>query len=319
MQIGLKSLSINGTNRIVTPTATTLASLEPYRTSATSFGDVPWGPYSWVESGSKTQDMDINIPSGTAPGPGWPVIMYFHPNGSTKDIVFSEHVALKADALAKGFAFISSEFRHPYVNVSLGAPHTDAGLAIQFARSLAAALNLDTSNFFGVTQSRGTLALWQALQADRANPGGPTWASRQSSLLKGIWSYQGQTTYSTTQMANLFIIPGDRTAFLTANPDDVRFGSALDSVAAASAWAPHLVMLHRDTYHVGLVPAASFDEHWPGFGAEMDIRYASAGISSRFAKQDNRTPVAAFVDAVDWCALVKGGATGSAAAATVGL
>lgn len=301
-----------------------LAQLEPFRTSATSFSGTLYGGATWVEnSQTLAQWCDIDVPSGTAPGAGWPAVLWFHPNGSSKAIVDADLAAAKAACLAAGFAFFSFEFRHPVVNVALGAPHTDAGLAIQWARAVATALNLDTANFFGMTQSRGTLALWQALQADMANPTGPTWQSRQSSLLKGIWGYQGQTTYSTAEMSTTFIQSSDRAQFLADNPNDARWGSALASVATAP-YVPHLVMQHREAYVSGFVPwnpgantTATFDEHEPNFGAQMRTVYYANGYANRIATNDSISGANAWVGMTDWFKHLMAGATGLEAFALV--
>lgn len=291
------SLSRAGRTPFTTPTAPTLTDILPYNTGAKTWANILYGTAQW--GAGLRQWIDVDLPVSAAPGGGYPVVMWFHPNGSDKSIVAAELVTAKAQILAAGFAFMSVEFRHPVPDVALGAPHLDAGLAIQYARGLATALNLDVTQWYGLVQSRGNLALWQALQKNRANPSGRTWAERQSSLLKGIWSYQGQTTYSTTEMANRFIISGERAAFLAANPDDERWGSSMASVPTA-AFVPYLTMRHRDAYPVGLVPAASFDEHFSGFGKDMQAVYTANGYGARFTGADNITSANAFVGVAAW-------------------
>jgi hypothetical protein len=286
----------------VEPVATTLAQIAAYNVTAKSWATIPWGPETWTEGATpRGQWVDVDLPASAAPVNGYPVICWFHPNGSSKEITDPQVVTQKSLALSNGFAFMSFEFRHPVPNVALGAPHTDAGLAIQYARGLSTALNLDQTNFFGMTQSRGTLALWQTLQPDMQNVSGPTWASRQSSKLKAIWSYQGQTTYSTTEMANTWIVAGDRATFLANYPDDARWKSALQAVPTAGSLPP-LTMRHRDTYPVGLIAWNLFDEHYPGFGQAMGAAYTAAGQGSKFTGADNIGGAAAWTGMIAWFA-----------------
>lgn len=286
----------------VEPVATTLADIAAYNVTAKSWATIPWGPETWYEGGlPRGQWVDVDLPATAAPVNGHPCVLWFHPNGMSKDLTDTQVINQKAAALANGFAFLSFEFRHPVPNVDLGAPHYDAGLAIQYARGLAVALNLDKTNFFGMVQSRGNLALWQTLQPDMQNLTGPTWASRQSSKLKAIWSYQGQTTYSTTEMANTFIVAGDRATFIATYPDDPRWGSALQSVPTAGSLPP-LVMRHRDAYPAGLVAWTAFDEHFPGFGQAMGAAYTAAGQGSKFTGADNIVGNAAWTGMLTWFA-----------------
>lgn len=288
-----------GTPPVVEPP--TLAELEPYRTSATSWVDILWGDATWPKpEGTRYQWVDVFLPSGTAPAGGWPAMQWFHPNGDDHKMLTAEHAALKSAALAGGYAVVSYEFRHPVDQVALGAPHLDAGRAMQWLRAFSAALGINPDKIVTACQSRGNLSVWQAMQPDLANPTGPTYASRQSSLFTAIWSYQGQTTYNTEQVADLAINPADRAAFLAAWGVDARWGSAISSVATAPA-VPHLMMRHREAYPTIPMPWTEFDEHDPWFGMAMADAYAARGLSAKFTGLASITTGSAFAGAVAWC------------------
>lgn len=284
-------------------TAPTLADIEPYRINATRWANIPYADDAeWVEGADTLhQRFDINIPATAPPPAGYPVIIYWHPNGSTKTVVGGSVVDVqKQAALAAGFAFASVDFRHPVVNVSLGAPHTDCGLSIQGVRALASALSLDLANVFGMAKSRGSLCLWQSLQQDMLDALAPTWAGRQSSLLKAIWTHAAQTTYNTEEFANLFIVAGaQRDAFLAANPNDPRWGSAMQSVPLAP-WVPWLTIRHADAYPVGQVNANQVNEHYSGFGSAMRDVYIANGFASKVSAQDLIADADAYSGMVPW-------------------
>lgn len=278
---------------------------DAYKTSSTTWRNVPWGSASWVEPGGlgtlyQTLDLDLPEAPGLIPTGGFPLVIWFHPNGSTKTVPGSGVLYdAKQAALAAGFAFAAVEFRHPVVNVDEGAPHTDTGLAIQYLRAMATPMQMDKSQFFGLAKSRGSLCLWQALQEDMAIGNAGTWQARQSSLLKGIWTHQAQTTYSTTEFANRFILSGERAAFLLVYPDDARWGSALQSIPEAPQ-PPYVTIRHVDAYPTGLVHANEVSEHFAGFGSAFRDDYTSNGLEGRVSAQDQISDANAWVGAIPW-------------------
>lgn len=279
----------------------TLADLEPYRQSSTSWVGIPYGDAEWTEDFQDfTQLFDVDLPSTPPPVNGYPVVTWWHANGQTRNIAPGGDInTLKQDLLAAGFVFMSFDFRHPAVNVAYGAPHNDVGYATQMARALSEALNLDQNHFYGVSRSRGSLCIWQNLQPDLASPTASTWQGRQSSWLRGIWAYNGQTTYSTTEFANLFIKANQRAGFLALNPDDPRWGSALQSVATAPH-IPYIRILHEKAYPTGLVNAADADVHFPGFGSALIDRYVTNGYADFISGDDLIPSDQGYNGAVAW-------------------
>lgn len=275
--------------------APTLESIEAYRTNTTTWTGIPYGSASWPEPGMGTlyQVVDIALPSGTAPAAGWPVIVYFHANSAVRTIAAGSSLDtnFKQVALSLGYAVAQVEFRHPVTNVNQGAPHTDAGLALQFVRSLHQALNLDRTRIHAFCRSRGSLALWQALQADMANSNAATYAGRQSSLLKSLWIIQGQIAYSTARFAELYIVPADRAALIAANPDNPAWKNAIDGVPTANS-LPQVSMVHELPWYGAQVTAAQMTAdgsqvHFPDAGRLMVAAYQARGLADRCAAWDN--------------------------------
>lgn len=291
------------TNVGLAPTEPTTAMLEPYRKSATSWEGIVYGPATWIEATTglyTTQIMDVFLPSGTKPVAGWPAVMFFHANGNTLKSISSTYIA---DLHANGIAAISVEFRHPVTNASYGFPHTDVGLATQYVRAISTAIGLDPTRLGSSSRSRGALCIWQAMQADMANPTGSTWASRMSSRVKALWTYNAQTTYSTTEFANTFIVAGQRAAFLAENPDDPHWGSAIQSVATAPSLIPARIR-HEFPFPVGLVGATDpyVGVHYPGFGSAFRDAYIAAGGGANMTAEDNIPDASAMTGAGAWFA-----------------
>jgi len=275
----------------------TLADIAAYQATSTTWANVPYGAASWAEptlGGTVLyQRVDIAIPSTAAPAGGYPVIVYFHANAASKTVGAGSaiDVNVKQPALAAGYAFVAVEFRHPVTNEAEGAPHTDAGLALQFVRGLHSALNLDTGKFFGLCQSRGTLALWQSVQADMLNAYANTYAGRQSSRLQGVWVIQGQIAYSTQRFAELYVVEGDRAAVVAEHPDNIAWGDAIDDVPAVDV-LPQLVMIHEAAYFGAQVSKATLDAmgneyvHFPDAGRLLRDAYAARSASPRISVYD---------------------------------
>lgn len=131
-----------------------------------------------------------------ADGKTFPVIVYFHENGATQAWETGSDIDRNVATVARNenFHFVSVEFRHPVADQYLAdsppytVPHTDVGLFIQFLRKNAAKFKIDKRNIFAFGRSRGSLALWQGLQADMGS--GDT-----SSKISGFVGYEAQTSY----------------------------------------------------------------------------------------------------------------------------
>lgn len=237
--------------------------LAPYQTTVegfTAYKGVPWGGAfgvgAWNEptlGNATTQPiMHVYMPNVAAPEGGYPVGVRTHANGSTLD--FAEGAAglwtlFVLPMLAQGYVVITIEFRHPVPNVALGAPHTDVGMAVQFARGLHSALGLDRSKFHCYATSRGTLAAWQATADDMAAPADPCYAKRQSSKLKSVWCVGLQPTYINAQYINTLVEPADRAAMLAAPQyaDNAGWGSLVGLIEAGKT-PPHICCVHEAAY-----------------------------------------------------------------------
>lgn len=239
------------------------------------YRQVSYGPTSWYEPTTRKmarQVMDIFVPPGTPPAGGWPVAYYGHPNGSTHFIAMdtnpdSKWSTLVRPLLEQGYVVVSYEFRHPVVNYVAGSPtpRYDIQKAINtFVSRHAEALNADPTNSFISGQSRGGgLGILTALTGKLTG-----------TTVRAMWTYQAQTTFNCNEMANTFVIPSERDAFLsrcTAVPDA---GSSLQSVTAS---APPIVAAYDRPFNMVQVPASQVDVHYPDFGYELCRRYATEG------------------------------------------
>jgi acetyl esterase/lipase len=261
--------------------------------------DICYGTAAWRErtlGGTwQQQRLDFYRAPGVGGGTLAPLIVWAHPNGSSKSIVpgsAADNVLLQP-ALAAGFSFASIEFRHPVANANEadsptnpGVPHYDLARALQFLRANAAALGIDRRNVFVVGGSRGTLSLWTVLQNDMAIPTSPDPVARQSTRANAAFAYNAQTTYDGREFADLFLVEADRPAFKAAwqaqHPKYAQYGSSIQS---ASADDPP-VMLRYDQPFIGrLVTQAELATvdyvHYPDYGLAMCAAYRMAGIGAR--------------------------------------
>lgn len=256
-------------------------------------GEVCYGPAAWREPtlGGKVllQTFDF-YPAVRARPQGAPLIVWAHPNGSTKALPVSSDLfkALVAPALASGFAFASVEYRHPVVNEYARpdgvVPHRDLARALQFMRANSAALGIDPANVFLVGQSRGSLALWTALQDDMADPDSPHLVARQSTRVNAVFALNAQTTYDGNEFAALFIVPRDRALFVEAFNQRHRrhdqFGSAIRSAEAGGRNNPPVMLRHDSLPHAGLLTLEELARvdalHYANFGVALCAAYARA-------------------------------------------
>lgn len=262
--------------------------------------DICYGSAYWREPtlGGKLlhQSFDFYPAKVAAGARGAPLVIWAHPNGMSKALPASSDLfkALVPPAMAAGFAFASVEYRHPVANENATSdglvPHRDLGLALQFIRTNASALGIDPANVFFVGQSRGSLALWTALQDDMADPGSADAVERQSTRVNAVFAVNAQTTYDGSEFAAMFIVPRDRPTFIQdfngKHPRHAQFGSAIRSVNAGRQADPP-VMLRYDGMPVPRFLTIEEMEqvdslHYPNFGVALCAAYA---IADRHAKR----------------------------------
>lgn len=274
--------------------APTLGSLAGYQVTSTKYVDIPYSSKSWAEptAGGATwyARLDVYLPAGTAPGGGWPVVCYFHANGSTKTITPGDAIDVKIlqPLLAQGIAVVPVEFPHPAQQMAVAGVdgdlasldcYADIGRAVQKVRSLASALSLNPAAIGAVTRSRGSLALYTWLQPDRIASVG-THQERQSSWIQAYWTVNGQTVHRSQTAANEFIIPTDRAAYIAANPDYPSLRDAITLVYDA-AYIPWVNLIANDVYYNAQVAAALVGVHHPDMMRVLGERARFAGGTGR--------------------------------------
>jgi acetyl esterase/lipase len=249
-----------------------------------------WGDQTWFSKGPhpvlREQTFDF-YPS--AAGPQAPLIVYFHPDGTTSHIAPGSGADLQIlqPALQAGYAFATVEYRHPVDDDDVPntpddprVPHWDAARATQFLRANAGALGFDRRQVFFVGHSRGALSIWTALQPDMADPQSPDPVARESTRVLALFEYQGATTYRDREFAQLFVVRRDRaeleSGFETDHPLWPQFGSAIDS---ADATSPPIEMRYRDDYpghpiSLGKIQTKYSMDHYPGQGPALCEAYA---------------------------------------------
>lgn len=246
------------------------------------YRNVPYGGTSWKEptldNRVVSQVMDVWLPT-TLPVPGElrPVAFYGHANGSDHVIEKGSqgYALIVSQFLAKGYVFVSYEFRHPVTNARPGVtPRLDIQKAIEFfATDVApdAAVKADPNNTFILGRSRGGgLGILTGLSAEWNVPG---------ITVRAMMGAEAQTTYNCAQIGNTFVIKAERQAFIQScwltTPRDA--GSALSSVTAS---APPVLTRYSAAFFNKPVPAAQYDVHHPDQGLELCDVYASTTPAS---------------------------------------
>ncbi|WP_374676508.1 alpha/beta hydrolase [Ideonella sp.] len=223
-------------------------------------------------------------------GKVFPVIVYFHENGATHAWETGSPIDTNVATVARNgnFHFVSVEFRHPVADQYLAddpphtVPHTDVGLFIQFLRKNAAKFKVDKRNIFAFGRSRGSLALWQGLQADMGS--GDT-----SSKVNAFVGYEAQTSYQCQTFSDNFLIQDDAARAYVAecrsdakNKYDPLFRNALDAVKPDTTLP--VMLQYSDGFveepngRVKLLAAhqlfSNYDHlHYPNFGLALYWRY----------------------------------------------
>jgi acetyl esterase/lipase len=249
--------------------------------------DVPYGDRAtWVEGGmTLTQAIDLFVPR--SPAADAPLVFWAHPNGSTKDFGAAGPLAtdVALPLLSDGMLFASVEFRHPANDATPDAPPTDLADAVQFLRCHADTLGFDRERVAAIARSRGTLAIWTALQNDLADPESDDPLRRQSTRLRGVYAISAQTSYWGEWIASTFFDEASQPLVLAQLGPENR-GHA---VGDASADDPP-VHIEYDS-PLAELPLRATDcrsaggdldcVHLPNFGDELCDAYTAAGIGAR--------------------------------------
>jgi hypothetical protein len=291
--------------------------------------------YSWKDPAEGNQPRWLQFDYYFQPNraPGSPLLVYFHPNGVTNHLHAGSPVfnAVVGRALQNGWSVVSVEFRHPVVDAflednggrdgdNLGyLPSYDTGRAMQFLREHAAVLHFDPRNLFAIGYSRGSLSLWQGLQADLARR-----TYTYSSIPRAFYGYQSQTTYQCDEYGNDFLALPDRPGWISdcraANPHWREFGSAMQSVSSTTNlpieiryrdafWLDANGLVRTNTrwsiehYDVYAPPGSNLDdtEHYPDMGRQLVQRIGAVGSSTFVDVQDCHNNIGdGFADWLDF-------------------
>ena len=275
------------------PEAPTLESLAEFLVNPENplvYEDILWSPSTpdWVEPATGLVCkcwVDITLPPGVPSDYGWedgfPLANHHHFAGGNHHVRGgSVNAQLKQKLLAKGIGFASWEIPHPVITP--GTPLTFWGRSVQYARSLASALNLDPVLMFNVGRSRGNYSYLTALQPDLADPSSDTLAGTLSSVIQWHFGVNPQSVYRTGRAVDLFVIESDRNAYYALQgPDNPAMPCAVDMIATAPQ-IPHLACCYdkpfvdRTIYPDGKVPASVIgtNQHWPESGNAFKEAYA---------------------------------------------
>ena len=162
-----------------------------------------------------------------------PLVIYTHGTGQTKNIQNDSALyhQIVRPALEAGLSFISLDYRHPTINRSESDTQLDIVKALQFTRFHADLFQISPNKVFSLSHSRGSLALWSALQDEKALPDDQNPLKRQSTLFQGVYSVQGHGTYSSEKFAQLFLAPRLRTIYVSQNSHGPHIGHAIGDVS----------------------------------------------------------------------------------------
>lgn len=283
----------------VVPPAPDLASIATYQDAgnARAYTSIPYGAgESWDEywnSGfveRQSQAFDIEVPAGTPPVGGWPVVLFLHSAGGTKTVVVGDSsvgTIVKGPALASGVAFASGWHRNPSTNYNWNGPgsgfvNTDPGRIIQKIRALATALSLNPNAILVLGASKGNDYLTCTFAGDLQDLNATTYEGRQSSIPNAGYSVQPQVYYDSAKWAAAFVPPASRAAFLAANPSIPALPNAAEMVATANpAHVIPLAVVHEGVYVAGFSELAVDDIHFANNGLHIRAAYENAGYANR--------------------------------------
>lgn len=292
---------------VATLTATSAFALDlgDFNQECGCYKDIPYGEKTWIEQNTgESLRQDFNLyPVNTTQGKA-PLIIFAHPNGSTKHMLNGGRMydVIVGKAKEAGFAVMSIEFRHPVANDDIiPAPHRDIIRAIRYARANASTLGIDSKNVFLLGQSRGALAIWTGLQREMADPTSDNILRQQSNKVNAVYAYNPQTTYLGEELAHEFIIAPQRRQFtemwLQEHPQNPLFVSALSSVTRDDP--PLMIKVERPFFRRA-VPMQMLGVHHPDFGLRMCEKYNAAGIGDRCQVTDRVSAEHAYDGYIDF-------------------
>lgn len=249
--------------------------------------DIPYGDRAtWIERDvTLTQAIDLYVPR--SPAPAAPLVVWAHPNETTKEVGPRSPLAIEVAVplLEEGTIFASIEFRHPANASTPDAPRTDLADAIQFLRCQAADIGIDPERVAAIGRSRGTLAVWTAVQDDIADPSSDDPVARESSRVRGVYAINAQTSYWGEWIADAFF-DEDSQPLVLASIGPENDGHAVGDVTADDppieivydAPLESLPIAARDCRTLG----GTIDcLHLPNFGDALCAAYAAAGAGGR--------------------------------------
>lgn len=124
-----------------------------------------------------------------------PLLIFFHGGGFAGGDKWNLSRALLDECLKNGISVASANYRLSRT-AAFPAPMLDGARAIQFLRYRAAALNLDPKRFCATGSSAGAgISMWVAFHDDLADPANADPVLRESSRLKCVAVYGGQSSY----------------------------------------------------------------------------------------------------------------------------
>jgi len=206
-----------------------------YRWDDYCYGGAPLKWKEWRESNdwdlgaiTLTRRLDYYRPSNLPLSQPLPLVIYAHPGGQTEDFRETQpgdklpHVhSLLMKVLAAGYAFATIESRHPLGSfivqrppghdkpgwpqpTTAPVPSDDIATAVRWIKFKRDTFAINPDQVVLVGQSRGSAALLNALLNEAGDPKATDWRS-QSSVVKGAFVYQAQTSYLETEIAPVFI------------------------------------------------------------------------------------------------------------------
>jgi hypothetical protein len=277
--------------------------------------NIQWGPEQWEEPTRMCaltyQLFDFQPAKDYNPhvndGKRFPVIVYFHPNGEVhgweRDSLLDRTVAKKARE--EHYHFISVEYRHPVADQYLQEdplpnyiPHDDVGLFIEYLRGKADYMKVDARNIFAFGRSRGALALWHALKANKDGP--------QSRKISAFVGYQAQTSYQCDRYADQFLTGAGIGEWKTKckspseNRYDSHFKNAVDEVAPNTTLP---VMLQYENFfrmdgeNIRKITLQEYESmslneqlHYPNFGKALQQKYKNFNILQFIKEPEQDVP-----------------------------
>lgn len=281
----------------VAPQAPTLASIEAWRTSATTWKAVPWGNVTWVENDiTYSQVVDIYKPALTIANA--PFIVRCHAASSPYDIEPGSGMdaEILQKASAAGYWVFALSARHQVISSTPTEYfNEDFGRGLQFIRSLSPACGFDPARLYLFSQSRGSGFFRRMLEADLGSPTAPTFAGRQSSRgCKMAWMINPQSRHRSLYAGQKFLInQTEIDLLLAAYPDDPRQSDSAELLLAADQnFVPMMVVQYDTPYQADKVTYQTMKTnggvtHYPNMGKDFLESMEQIGLRHRIVVTDD--------------------------------